>query len=431
MILMQCNCKCNQDAVIATAVEDLRIEKQTRFVSVCALGVMLAALGCNDTRASDPVSIRGSSSGSLYAINTRVFVQDLMTPTSYIALVDELDRGEASLDQALELPGGGSLWGVPGSGELYVVSTENLTVTKYRLDGGGELKEAGRIGLSGEGISALVTESLSFDGPDRGYLFDMFTAQAVELDLDAMEITGTHDLSALRIKSSEQTFLAEGGFQRHGDKLVAAVYGSSAQYDHADATSKVGFFDPSDGSLEVVDAPCGGLVYSFTDEGGDRYFATDPWVAAINALDESRAPAPCVARLPADSDELAPETIALNDVTGGVTGGIIPGSEGTAYVRVLDTEVFPLTKETDYLEPFSAQAWQTWRIELPDGKNATKLDRPHIAGGIKFARVGDKVYQNESKADFSSTTLVVTSEGDEPRSGLVVPGVPWNIVQVR
>lgn len=83
------------------------------------------------------------------------------------------------------------------------------------------------------------------------------------------------------------------------------------------------------------------------------------------------------------------------------------------------------------LEPFSAQAWQTWRIELPDGKNATKLDRPHIAGGIKFARVGDKVYQNESKADFSSTALVVTSEDDEPRSGLVVPGVPWNIVQVR
>jgi hypothetical protein len=406
------------------------MNKRSR-TSPCFCPLVLAAgflAGCGDV-ATD--SGGHGSEGPLYAINTRLYGADFGNPISYIVLVDDLERGSVALGDALELPGGGSLWGIPESGALYLVSAESLTVTQYRLGSSGRLEEAGRLGLSGKGVSGLVTEAIAFDGPEKGFLFDTGSAQAIELDLAKMEIEKTHDLAALLIDSADLTFLGEGGFQRRGDEFVGVVYGSNAKYDVVDGSSKLGFFDPSDGSLEVLEAPCGGLVYSFESTNGDRYFSTDPWVAGIHAIDESRAPAPCLARLPAGSRAFDTTVTALNDVTGGVTGGLIPSSDGAAYVRVLDQDVFAIAGETTYLEPFSVPAWTTWRIELPHPESASRVDRPHIAGGIKFAQVDGQVYQNESSADFASTTLVRTTGNDAPRPGLTVPGVSWNVVRMR
>jgi hypothetical protein len=391
------------------------------------LGVPLAGCGDSGGDAASPVI----TDGPLYAINTRVYGIDFGTPSSYISLVADLEGGDMTLDAALEVPGAGSLWGVPGSGELYFVSAENLTVTRYRLAASGSLEQTGRLGLTGVGVSGLVTEAITFHGPGRGFLFDLGSALAVELDLVAMEITTTHDLAEMLIDSSELTFLAQDGFHRRGGELVGAVYGSTALFDTVADVSKVGFFDPTTGALEVIEAPCGGLNYSFEAENGDFYFSTDPWVAAIHALDAARAPAPCMARLPAGSRVFDPTVTALNEVTGGIAGGIIPSSDGSAYVRVLDEAVFPLSAETDFLAPFSVPAWTTWRIELPHPVSASRVDRPHIAGGIKFARIGGQVYQNESSGDFASTLLIRTTGDDAPAAGLRVPGVPWNLVQVR
>lgn len=385
---------------------------------------LLLGCGGGDARSDGP----RRAEGPLYAINTRVHADDFANPSSYIALVDDLEAGRAALGDAVELPGAGSLWGVPLSGQLYVISAEQRTVTQFRLDSAGRLQQGERLGLD---VSQLVTEAIAFDGPERGFLFDMISAQAIEIDLEKMVIEDRHDISALRIDSAEITFLGEGGFRRRGDELVGVVYGSSAAYDRVALRSKVGFFDPGSGSLEVVEAPCGGLNYSFETQTGDWYFSTDPWVAGIHALDESRAPAPCMARLPAGSHSFDSSVIALNEVTGGVTGGAIPSSDGTVYVRVLDQSVFPLTPDTDLLEPFSVPAWTTWSIALPGAESASPVARPLIAGGIKFVRVDERVYQNESSADFASTTLVRTTGSDAPKAGLEVPGVPWNVVRVR
>lgn len=397
-----------------------------RFTAALMTSGALTGCGGEASPVGEP-----DTEGALYAVNVRVFSADFENPISYIALVDSLDEGTASLGDALELPGGGSLWGVSGSGDVYVVSAEELTVTKYQLTKSGKLLEVDRLGLGGIGITAVLAEAIAFDGLERGFLFDLGSAQAVELDLSLMEIVGTTDLSDLLLDSVDGTFLGEGGFRWHGDKLVGVVYGSSSTFDTVAATSKVGFFDPADSRLEVVEAPCGGLMYSVDAPNGDRYFSSDPWVAGVHALDMANAPAPCLARLPAGSDTFDPNPVELNAVTGGVTGGLVPGSDGYAYVRVLDEEVFPLTSETHYLEPFSAPAWRTVRIELSNPEHAEPMDRPHIAGGIKFAEAGGHVYQNESSQDFGATTLVRMTGDDAPRPGLEVPGVPWNVVRIR
>jgi hypothetical protein len=385
--------------------------------------------GCSDSDTSAVQS--GLAEGPLYAVNTRLFGADFGDPISYIALVDGLDGGEARLDTALELPGAGSMWGEPESGELYLVSAETLTVTQYRLGASGGLEEGGRLGLAGAGVSGLLSEAIAFGVPGQGFLFDLGSDQALELDLAAMEIVGTHDLSALRLDSAELTFLGDAGFQRRGNELVGLVYGSNAAFDRVANESKIGFFDLASGALEVVDAPCGGLQYSLQTADGDFFFSTDPWVAGVHALNASRAPAPCMVRLPAGSRVFDAMPTALNELTGGITGGIIPSDDGFGYVRVLDEAVFPLTPTTDVLAPFSAPAWTTWRLELARPESAIRVERPHIAGGIKFFRDGARVYQNESAADFASTTLVRTTGDGAPAPGLSVPGVPWNVVRVR
>jgi hypothetical protein len=416
-----------------TLENEIRARRRSLSIETLATATLLSVLAPAFSGCSERESEAGGpgAEGPLYAINVRTYGTDFGDPISYIALASDLESGEVSLADALEIPGASSMWGIPESGELFLVSAENQTVTKYRLAAAGGLQPAGRLGLSGAGVTALVTEAIAFDGPTRGFLFDVGSAQALELDLGAMEITGSHDLSGMLIETAELTFLAEGGFHARGDHLIGAAYGSTAAFDGVARVSKVGFFDLSDGSIEVVEVPCGGLLYSFEAESGDWYFSTDPWVAGIHALDGARAPAPCMVRLPAGSRTFDPAIVALNDVTGGVTGGLIPGSNGTAYVRVLDQDVFPLTIGTDYLAPFSVSAWTTWRINLLHPASAVRVDRPHIAGGIKFATVDEQVYQNESSADFASTTLVRTTGEDAPAPGLVVPGVPWNILRVR
>ncbi|WP_437966320.1 hypothetical protein WMF04_43080 [Sorangium sp. So ce260] len=360
----------------------------------------------------------------------RVNSGDFTSATSFVWVVDDVNQGSVGLDEAVELPGGASIWGVPQAEVFYVVSSEDLTVSKYGV-AGGKPELMGRLGLSGAGISFLLGEKMVFDGPDRGFLFDLNSAQALEIDLAVMEITRSIDMSDALIESADYTFLADPGFRKRGDRSVASVYGTSAKYDRMAGESKVLFFDPADGSIEVKDAPCGGLNYTVEAPTGDLYFASDPFVASLFLLDPERAPAPCMARMAAGQDEPDTTVVALNDVTGSPTGGLIAGSDGVAYLRVLDTEIFSPSAGSTHLEVFSAPSWQTWRIALSDPESAERLEDAPRAGGIKVFEVDGHVYENDSTADFASTTLVRTTGDDAPARALTMPGVTWGVLRVR
>jgi len=368
--------------------------------------------------------------GPRYAVASRIESSDFSNPTMLVWVVDDVSEGSVSLDEAIELPGSGSIWGVPRAEVFYVVSSEELTISKYRVASGKPALED-RLGLSGAGISFLLGERMVFDGPDRGFLFDFTSAQALEIDLAAMEITRSIDMSDALIDSADFTFIGEPNFREHGGRLVAPLYGTSAAYDRVASESKILFFDPTDGTIEVKSAPCGGLYSTVEAPNGDIHFASDPYVASIFLMDPERSPAPCLARMAAGQEELDATIVALNDVTGGPTGGFVPGSDGVAYVRVLDTEIYPPGADSTHLEAYSAQAWQTWRIELDDPESAERLDREPLAGGIKVFEVDDHAYENESTDGFGSTTLVRTTGDGAPARALAMPGTTWGLLRVR
>ncbi|MCG8423586.1 MAG: hypothetical protein MJE77_37270 [Proteobacteria bacterium] len=429
---MKPQCNSHESSVLCGSVECSPVRGlgwKQGSVLVCVLASVVGSTGCGDST-EDPPSNNPSAQGPLYAVTSRIFNSDFSDTTSFVWLIDDLDSGRLDTAEAIELPGGASIWGVAEAGVFYVVSAEELTLTKLEIEEG-RPKEAGRIGLTGQGVTFLLSERMVFDGPDRAFLLDLNSAQALELDLAQMEIARTVDLSTVLLGSAELNFLAETKFRQHGDRLVTSIYGTSTDYGSVAVESNLLFFDPAAGTFTVDSAPCGGLNYSVLAPNGDIYFASDTYVASVHLITAEGSPPPCMVRLARDSRQADSTFVSMNDVLGGPAGGLIPGSDGSAYVRVLDANLYSPGPGSTYQEAFSAAAWQTWRLDLDDPMSAERIDREPLAGGIKVFEVDGHGYENESTANFSSTTLIRTTGSNAPVRGLEMPGTTWGIVRVR
>lgn len=381
----------------------------------------LAATGCGNDDAGESATEPG------FAIGLQVFGQNLADGRSnFIAFVDELDTGEADLGNSIEVAGAGGLWGVSGSGELYVTNGEDLTLTKFRIEDGRPV-QVGRLGVSGR-IDALFGEVLVFDGPGRGYLIVPSSGVALELDLEAMEILGSVDASSLR--DPEQPTLAGVGTYSDGVYVFPTV-ATDEVAETVSELSQIVFFDPSTGTLEAREAPCGGLGFTVEAENGDFFFSTGPWTASIHALDETRAPFPCVVRVPQGSRDPDPNVIRLNTVTGAPTGGLVPRGGSSIYVRVLDTAAFPPTEETTGAQLLGAPGWSTWEVDLAQLNDARRIERELVVGGVSIFEVDGVFYENDSALDFSSTTLIRTTGPDAPAPAITAPGLPFAVVRLR
>ena len=387
---------------------------------LCTAAFLMSS-GCSD----DDGDVESAT--PTYAIGLRVLGAG-QTETGFVAFTDDLTSGQLELTDALEIPGGGRLWGVPGTGTFFVTRNEEVTLTKYAFQNG-ELQQLGRLSLAGQGIARFVDSFLVFDGPDRGYLFDLGVIQAVEIDLDAMEIVGALDLSLLA-DPSLATFISFGRFLPHETGLVAATYGFDLVEGIVSGESKIAFFEPSTGEVEVLPAPCGGLLYGARIEGGDLIFAADPFVAAAHFLDDTRAPAPCLVRVSGARREIVGDPIELNALTGLPTGGIIPAGESVLLLRALIPELLPDGPITSF-EIFGIPAWNTWSLDVSAPVDATETEQAPLPGGIVFFDVDGVIYENVSTPDFGRTILTRTNGPGAPAPALETPGIPFNIVRLR
>ena len=385
--------------------------------------VLLSASGCDDEETATEIN------DPRFAMSILVTSADLSENSSLVIFADSLDSGELNLDDAIEIGGQGEMFGVHGSGEFYVTSAERLTVTKFELTEG-EVREVGRVGLNGVGVAQLFGEQMIFDGPDRGFLFDLISGQAIELDLEAMEVTETVDLTSL-LDPEQPTFLSFDQIVR-GDEVIFSTYGSSLEQETVSDLSQIVFFDTQTGSFDLLTAPCGGLSYIMEAANGDIFFSTDPWTAGIHLLDESRAPEPCMVRMPAGAREPDSEVVRLNDVTGRPTGGLVPSGDASMYLRVLDTDTFPPTADTTGLLLFGLRGWATWELDIGNLESARPIERENLAaGGITFLDVDGTIYENDSEENFSSTRLIRTTGPGSPTAAAQTPGVPFRVVRLR
>lgn len=405
-----------------------------RGIPTLWLAAPLALLSCSSDVTIPEQELLETTTGSAFAIATHVFTPDFGEATTYVLVAEDIDSGQLNLEQGLEIPGRSYLWAPDATGTFYVTSQEQLEITKYALVDG-QIEVVGRLGVASAGVTVLNGESMIFSDPTRAWLFDMSSAQALEIDLEEFALARTVDISALLDPDPERfptTFMNTFPLRRRGPWVVGETFGFNQESDSFSTTSRIVFFDPATGALVVSDSPCGGLSHTAEAPGGDLYFSTSPLLGAVHALDPERAPAPCLVRLPAGAMTPNPATTALLPLTDGQpTGGLIPGSDDTVYLRVLDTEAAPLSPEATGLGLYGEPAWQTWRTRLTEPTSAERVEREPTIGGIVFFELEGTVYENESSGDYSTTTLIRTTGSDAPSPALVLPGVPFSIVRIR
>ena len=382
-----------------------------------------SVLGCGDDADETGLEVGNPE----FALGLGIVDENFET-SLFVVFTDDIESGSVDLSNALETGGGGTLHGLPGSRDFYTSSTERSEITKYQIQDG-FVREVGRVLLTDVGIQ-LFGEQMVFDGPDRGFVLDVLSAQIVELNLEAMEIVGTIDIPEL-LDPNQPTFLSSPGVVR-GDEVIFATYGTDIQQETVSDFSQIVFFNPSTATIERRTAPCGGLDYSTMMENGDIVFASDPWVAGIHAISDTQGPAPCLVRLPANSRDPAPETIALNELTGRPTGGLIPGEGSSLFVRVLDTDNFPITGDTTAFGLFGLRGWMTYEIDLTQPDSASPVARDSLAtGGITFFEIDGNVYENQSSPDFGSTTMLRVTGPGAPAPAIQAPGVVFDILRLR
>jgi len=400
--------------------------RPSRVLSSWLLGAIALGLGlgCGDDASETGLEVGDPQ----YAIGLGIVDENFETRL-FVVFTDDIRSGSVDLRNALETGGTGILHGFPGSGEFYVSDRERSTLTKYRVRNGSVQEVRPSVLLTDVGVQ-LFGEQMIFDGPDRGFILDLLSAQIVELDLEAMRIVETRRVPEL-LDPNQPTFLTTPGEVR-GEEFVFATYATDLQQETVSDFSQIVFFDPSSGAFERKTAPCGGLSYATTLDGGDIVFTTDPWVAGNHAISETQAPAPCMVRLPAGSRDPDPATIALNDLTGGPTGGVVPAGGSSIFVRVLDTESFPITDETTGTGLFGLPGWLTYEIDLTRPDSASPVPRDGLAsGGITYFEMDGDVYENQSSADFASTILLRVTGPGAPAPGIRAPGIVFDILPLR
>lgn len=402
-------------------------------IGAVLFGAVFSGLGCGDDSADgtpDPMDNGNGTTeptGPQFAVGLRLQTGGETTQQVVVGFTDDLASGEVDVAEVLEVGGAGNVWGVDGAGDFYVTRGETLDVEKYRFEDG-ELVRAGTVRLS-DRISGFLAEVMVFDGPDRGFLLQTSTGEGVELDLNAMEIVDSVDLSPILDPEGLPTFIGRNEFFR-GDEFVGIAYATNLAEAAVSSVSQIFFFDPATSTFDVRTAPCGGLTWGMQASNGDMFFSTDPFVAVVHALDES-APEPCLVRLPADSRDPDPNPLRLNELTSGPTGGLVPTGDSSILVRVLDTQSNPLTDDINPLELLFLAGWDTWEIDLTEPENARRTERDPAAGQIGFFVIDGFAYENVSSDNQASSILVRTTGPDAPAPGLSTPGVPINIVRLR
>lgn len=395
----------------------------SRRLTAVILGIVLLTTSCGDDGTGDNGS---ANTGARYAVALRLLTGST-TQSVVVGFAEDLASGEVDVSSALEVGSNANLWALNGTGDFYITNGEELTVSKYRLEDGIPV-EVGRIGLSGR-VSGFLGETMIFDGPDRGFLLQTSTGEAVELNLSTLEISGSIDVSAL-LDPTLPTFINRNEFFR-GNELVGVTYATNVIEGSVSPVSNIFFFDPATATFDVRRAPCGGLSWMMQAANGDLWFASNTLVASGHAIDGTNQ-APCLVRLPAGSRDPEPNPLPLNDYTTGPTAGLVPaGDFSSILVRVLDTTSTPVSDQVTALELAFAPGWDTWQLDLSQPENASRLDRDPVVGQIGFFLVDGVSYENAARLDQSSSVLTRTTGPGAPAPGLTSVGVPIAIVRIR
>jgi hypothetical protein len=370
--------------------------------SCFALLALLLASACS-TDSDPPTPPFYDGEGPLYFLSVRVFADE--GTMGYILPSTSL-KGDLSLSDALERPGGGMVFADPATGIVLIGDAENASLTRFDVSEG--RFEAGKtvsfMGLDVEDLWGGVV----FVNERQAYLLDRNEPRAIRFDPKTMEI---------------ESVLAFEGLEREG--FGAAGYGYPIVRDdgiympmrwaalddliESPEGSALIHIDPSTDEVTVTSDPrCTSLLVSQTTPSGDTWWYSDMNNTYARAtFGEEAGPPDCAMKLAADGTTFAEDGyIDLNARAGGPALGLASAGGSDMWLRVLDEDIFT-PDPTDQWLIDTTPSWTWSRLDVDSDEQAVPfMPGEHDTIGGVASYTAERTFVSFSNSDYSETRLV-------------------------
>jgi len=403
------------------------------LISLILLSVTLVS-ACGDDTGTDgsiPTNPR-------FVMSTVIFGAEGFT--GFVLPLEDLSSElEIDLSTGVEISGRAIVSGRERTGEFYVTSDEEPSViSKWSLNDGGVPEQTGRLSFSGLGVPNIFASPLRIVSDEDAVILDPTAGLLVRWNPSTMEIVHTIDLSDDVLYGSTVSFGELNpdtpGFLEVGGKIALplAYYN---QDDSVPSRSVVVLYDPESQETDVlVDTRCHASKAA-PGPDGHLYMASNDTVAATHRITPERSPAPCLLRVRADTGAFDPDwMLDLNELTGAATMGVVPGRNGTFYLRALDETQVTIAEDSVPDDLIGVAAWRMWRITGLTTTDPEADVAPEFGYGSSRMAVNvvdGRVYFPRFAEDFSSTDWLDLSSDTPEDVVFSSPGVGVSLLRVN
>jgi len=395
------------------------------------LGSLIAAVSIASTAAcsAGPETAPENEGPVGYAMTSNVWGDD--GATGYLYTVGSLEAGSASLEQAIELPGGGWLSGRDGDRFVYVSSGEGgPAITRWEVLSDGRFAQGPTISFAGLGLTNGIrfgTAPILSD--TKAYLVDPDQHRIAAWNPAEMTVGTVIELE-LEDRDGLPAWIPT--VQLRDDVLFVTVvweqdwrYGDSSRVIAIDTTT-----DQIIGTSD--DWRCEQLAVSSQGSDGTSYYT--PYAhssAARNVLGPGYGTRSCGIRVvpPGAAFDEGWE-VDLADLAGGrPSGEFVLANDEVGFFRAFYADEAGVTLE-NWQDTLGVPAYRWWRWEIGASEAQEIPDQPLTVEAAHYV-VDGRTYIGNPSADWSATTIVELDPEGSLREGLNVTGTPGGLVRVR
>jgi hypothetical protein len=416
-----------------------KVEARTRrpvgIMAASTFASLCAACSSDAVDAGSAGAGAPSSEGTLYALGVRFVTAD--TTVGYIVTVPSLEAGTRwSLDRAIEVGQDAWLSGTEGAGEVFLVSSRDPSVSRWRLGADGALQLDEELTFANLGLarSREARGRTAIDVGDKAY-FMSSDGQLVIWSPRDMIILGTIPWAL------PENLEAEGIFG--GDDERALMTANFYRKDAADDTiyqDEVHLveIDPRTDQIisDVAEPRCTNLSSISRSPNGTTYHSPRAPVASFRAtLGEGHGPTHCSLRIMPSSHGYDPGfDVDLAALVGGrPAGGLFALNDEVAFIRVWHEELAPplAPDRSNYEDLMFASAYQWWRWPIGSSAAEPVEGQPPTTGQWDPFLVEGRTLAPVVAADFSSTELIELFPDGSLRPLISGPGTLLGVVRIR
>jgi hypothetical protein len=381
-------------------IHGVRAGTWTALALACSL--FTAACGDDDSGDKTPVgepdsSVEGTSDSSVQndqdggvpdssgpTVNTTKWVASTYavdTSGNYLASLVVLDdlsaNGKVPKGQDF---GTDIFYTTSGDGVFFVGRKNQPNIQRWKVKEDGSLEKTGELGLDAYGITSTLARSLrdavQFIDESRAYYIDIdkfniipFNPSTTPMTIYADEVFDFKGLVHPDLTSQVSTML------RVGDRLmIVGRFWNKTDGGSASPLVRVAWVDLKTRQVTYVDdTRCAQVMSTATDLEGNIYFGSHPALAVGNksGFNQGKSPAACLLRMKKGESTFDPDYyVNLEEVSGGVAGGLLQGAKGYAFVMKHGEEA-PITVNAprDVSIIAGSTQWYLHSFKLGDEKN--------------------------------------------------------------